>query len=137
MDRLLDHARGGAQFLRVPQIAGLVVEALLDGDRKFKRYQLHAYVVMSNHVHMLATPRVASPKWLGPLKGFTAYEANRILGRQGTFWQDESYDHLVNSDIEFERIAGYIESNPVAAGLAASAEEFPWSSKPPERRLRP
>jgi putative transposase len=140
MDRILDNARTGPLFLREPEIADLVTHALLDGESRFGRYQLHAFVVMANHVHMLVTPRVVATKWLGPLKGFTAHEANGVLGRHGTpFWQDESYDHLVRSDAEFGRICGYIEGNPVAAGLVSGAEEFRWSSakKPPERRLQP
>jgi hypothetical protein len=82
---------------------------------------------MPNHVHLLVTPHVVAAKWLGPLKGFTAHEANRILGRPGQpFWQDESYDHLVRSDTEFKRIRE--ERNPVNAGLACAVEEYPWSS---------
>ena len=65
---------------------------------------------------------------LGPMKGFTAYGANRILGRNGAFWQNESYDHLVTSEAEFRSIRRYIELNPVKAGLVAAAEEFRWSS---------
>jgi putative transposase len=141
MDRILDNARTGPLYLREPEIGDMVMQALLDGERKFGRYQLHAFVVMANHVHMLVTPRVVATKWLGPLKGFTAHEANRILGRQGKFWQDESYDHLVRSDAEFGKVCAYIERNPVAAGLVASAEQFRWSSalqfEPPERRLQP
>jgi REP element-mobilizing transposase RayT len=129
MDRLLDQARTGPFFLRQPDIADLVVSALRAGEERFHRYQLHSYAVMPNHVHILVTPSVASPKWLGPLKGFCAHECNRILGRTGQpFWQDESYDHLVRSEIEFGRIQRYIEQNPVTAGLASMAEQFPWSS---------
>ena len=63
------------------------------------------------------------------LKGFTARQANRLLGRTGEpFWQQESYDHWVRSEIEWNRIAGYIEDNPVKAGLVARAEDYPWSS---------
>ncbi len=84
---------------------------------------------MPNHVHLLATPKVAIRRWLGPLKGFTSYRANHLLGTHGkAFWQDESYDHLVRSASEFERISTYIEQNPVTAGLVAMAHEFPWSS---------
>jgi putative transposase len=80
-------------------------------------------------VHLLLTPHVVATRWLGPLKGFTSYEANRVLGRTGQpFWQDESYDHLVRSDTEFDRIRGYIEGNPVKAGLVAAPEDWPWSS---------
>jgi hypothetical protein len=71
---------------------------------------------------------VLATKWLGPLKGFTAHQANLLLGMHGPFWQDESYDHLVRSGAEFERIQAYIEQNPVKAGLATTAEDFLWSS---------
>jgi len=83
---------------------------------------------MANHVHMLVTPRVEMPKWLTPLKGYTAYEANRLLGKTGRFWQKESYDHLVRSDAEFDRIRAYIENNPVSAGLVARVEDYRWTS---------
>jgi hypothetical protein len=63
------------------------------------------------------------------LKGFTAYQANSILGQVGRpFWQEESYDHLVRTDAEFDRIRVYIEHNPVKAGLVGTATEFRWSS---------
>jgi putative DNA methylase len=52
-----------------------------------------------------------------------------MLGLSGKpFWQDESYDQLVRSDAEFERIRAYIESNPVKAGLATEANFWQWSS---------
>jgi REP element-mobilizing transposase RayT len=129
MDRILDMAATGPKYLSMPEIAAKVVSAILDGDRRFHRYDLHSFVVMSNHVHLLVTPRVFATRWLGPLKGFTAYEANRILGRSGKpFWQHEGYDHLVRSDEEFGRIRRYIENNPASAGLVAKPEEFRWSS---------
>lgn len=128
VDRLLDASTTGPLFLRRPEIAERVVAALQHGERELHRYQLHAFVVMPNHVHLMATPHVPATKWLGPLKGFTAHQANVLLGTHGPFWQDESYDHLVRSDTEFDRIRAYIEQNPVKAGLAATAEQFLWSS---------
>jgi REP element-mobilizing transposase RayT len=128
IDRMLDTARKGPLFLKQPEIADVVAEALRDGERKFQRYTLHSFVVMPNHVHLLVTPSVVATKWLAPMKGVTAYQAIRILGRRGAFWQNESYDHLVRSDAEFQRIRRYIELNPVKAGLVATAEEFRWSS---------
>jgi hypothetical protein len=63
------------------------------------------------------------------LKGASAREANALLGLTGVpFWQDESYDHLVRSPEQFERIENYILQNPVRAGLARVAEEYRWSS---------
>lgn len=102
--------------------------ALLDGDRKFDRYKLHSFVVMPNHVHLLATTQWPTSRWLGPLKGFTAHAANQLIGLTGPFWQDESYDHMVRSQDEFTRIRNYIENNPVKAGLAGAPEKFRWSS---------
>jgi putative transposase len=96
MDRMLDQAQTGPRHLSMPDIASMVVEAIHDGERRFGRYQLHSFVVMPNHVHLLVTPSVPSAKWLRTLKGLTAHEANAILGRTGNpFWQSESYDHLV------------------------------------------
>jgi REP element-mobilizing transposase RayT len=131
LDRLLDQPACGPAFLQRPEIARLVVQALHDGQFRFHRYHLHAFVVMPNHVHLLVTPGVTSRRWLGPLKGFTAHQANRILGQHGPFWQDESYDHLVRDDREFRRVQRYIEHNPVRAGLVALPEQFPWSSAAP------
>jgi putative transposase len=128
MDRILDRARSGPRWLCRPEIARLLVTALRDGDQKFDRYRLHSFVVMPNHVHVLVTPIVASTRWLGTLKGYTAHEANRMLSSTGYFWQDESYDHVVRSGVEFERVRNYIENNPVTAGLVAAARDFPWSS---------
>jgi REP element-mobilizing transposase RayT len=117
MDRFLDRADCGPRYLAMPEIAELAVGCLLDGERRFQRYQLHSLVVMPNHVHLLVTPRVVSAKWLGPLKGFTAYRANRILERTGTpFWQEESYDHVVRSEAGLNRVRRYIKNNPVKAG---------------------
>lgn len=129
MDRLLDRAATGPSYLRQPRLADLVTDALRQGEARFRRYQLHAFVIMPNHVHILATPNVVAARWLGPLKGFTVFAANCILGRLGQpFWQDESYDHLIRTDTEFDRVKAYIEDNPVKAGLAATPGEFAWSS---------
>jgi len=62
------------------------------------------------------------------LKSYTANEGNKILGRSGSFWQRESYDHWVRDEDELERIVNYIRNNPVAAGLTDHAHEWRWSS---------
>ena len=132
MDRLLDEARTGPLFLRMPQVATLVVEAIHHRANALGHYELHAYVVMPNHIHLLVTPAVPVSRLMQSLKRFTAREANRILRRTGNpFWQDESYDRLVRDDAELQRIAQYIEWNPVTAGLVARPDDFPWSSAGP------
>jgi len=63
----------------------------------------------------LSDTRIARLQWI---KGRTARDANLLLSRMGEpFWKHESYDHRVRSEAQFNRIAAYIEKNPVSAGL--------------------
>jgi len=128
MDRYLDQVTSGPMFLRQEVIAELIITSLFKGA-ELGHYCLGAFVVMANHVHTLLWPLVAPSLLLKSIKGFTAREANRILGRTGEpFWQRESYDHCVRNDREWDSIARYIEENPVKAGMAESAEAYAWSS---------
>jgi putative transposase len=128
LDRKLDAARSGPMYLRQPEIAQVVVASIHKGV-ELDHYQLDAYVVMANHVHLLICPKTAPDRILKSLKGATAREANLLLQRTGEpFWQKESYDHWVRNQAEFERIRAYIESNPVKAGLVAKPQDYPWSS---------
>ena len=57
-------------------------------------YDLAAYAILSNQVHLLLLPKISPSRLLQSLKGAAARQANLILGRTGeTFWQAESYDH--------------------------------------------
>ena len=62
------------------------------------------------------------------VKKFTGTRCNVALGRHGAFWQSESYDHWVRASDEHERIIGYVEANPVKAGLVGNPEDWPYSS---------
>ena len=127
MDRLLDQQCVGPTYLRMPAVANLVIASIRKGTPD--DYLLHTWVVMPNHVHLLLTPKIEASIALRRLKGASAREANKLLGLTGQpFWQDESYDHLVRSEAEFEHIENYIVQNPVRAGLARIEEEYPWSS---------
>jgi REP element-mobilizing transposase RayT len=129
MDHLLDNARTGPLYLRQPEIAEIIVEAIEYNAQILRHYELHAFVIMPNHVHILVAPSVPLPKLMKSLKGITAKRANAILGLTGnSFWQEESYDHLVRDQEEFERIRGYIEMNPVRAGLVQEPADYLWSS---------
>ena len=134
VDRFLDAACAvggsptGPVHLRGEAIATLVVESLFRGEN-LGHYLLGPFVVMANHVHLLLLPSIAASLLLKSLKGATAREANRLLHRTGEqFWQRESYDHWVRSEAEWNRIAAYIENNPVKAGVVSRAEDYEWSS---------
>jgi REP element-mobilizing transposase RayT len=92
-------------------------------------YDLKAFVVMANHIHILLLPRIAPGHLLRSFKGASAREANRVLHRTGEpFWQAESCDHWVRDSEEQGRIVAYIENNPVKSGLVAKAGDYRWSS---------
>jgi REP element-mobilizing transposase RayT len=107
----------------------MIVEASQYNSNTLEHYLFHSFVVMPNHIHLLATPAVALPKLTKSLKGITAKRANTMLTLTGnSFWQEESYDHLVRHEQEFDTIRNYIEGNPVRAGLVSEASEYRWSS---------
>ena len=143
MDKLLDETRTGPFYLRQPAIADMIVEAIHYNSEALGHYALRSFVVMRNHIHLLATPNIPLPKVTKSLKGITAKRANAMLGLTGaTFWQEESYDHLVRNGQEFEKIRDYIEQNPVRAGLAREASDYLWSSgatggSPADQGVRP
>lgn len=108
-----------------------------------KRYRLMAYVVMPSHHHWLFLPineyfdcrRDNNKTWRSPrerishsIQSFTSNQCNHVLGLEGNFWMDETYDHFARDEAEVLRIINYIEQNPVKAGLVKCAEDWRFSS---------
>lgn len=116
VDEYLDNGYGNCQ-LRNTQIAGIVAGALKHFDGK--RYNLFAWCVMPNHVHVVFQTRQRHQldAILHSWKSYSSNEANKILGTTGEFWQREYYDRLIRDDEELARIVQYILNNPVKAGL--------------------
>src|SRR5712671_6330374 len=117
VDKYLDAGHGDC-WMRRSEIADIVAGAIrFHADQRF---DLQAWVVMPNHVHAVLRPR---PDWtlseiLKSWKGFSAREANRILQRTGkTFWQVESFDHVIRDDADRSRCCLYTTTNPVNARL--------------------
>lgn len=107
----------GECVLRRSVLSKIVAKSLLHFDKD--RYRMGDFVVMPNHVHLLAVFR--SPEslktqcdsWLH----FTAVQINQALDRKGKFWQQEPFDHLVRSAEQYEYLRDYIRQNPVKAHL--------------------
>jgi REP element-mobilizing transposase RayT len=126
-DRLLDAAPSGPRWLTKPEVATAVVTILREGVTD-KRYELAAYVLMPNHVHLLLRPEDTLPRQIAWIKGRTAFEANRVLKRSGSFRAKDYLDRWIRNDNECEKVIRYAERNPVKAGLCKSPEEWEWSS---------
>ncbi len=122
------------RWLAEPRVAALIRKSLYFHDGGLHR--LISYCVMPNHVHAVFLPNEeAGTKGRSPLtrimhslKSFTGLEANKLLEREGTFWQKESFDHWVRDEDELERIVAYIANNPVKAGLVSRPHEWYFSS---------
>ena len=90
-----------------------------------QRYELGAYVVMPNHVHLLVRPFDPDQQSLETIlqswKQFTANQINKALGRSGPLWQQESFDRIVRDEEHLYRCLQYIGSNAARAKLPAAA----------------
>lgn len=123
----------GACLLRRPIFAQMVADALLHFDGA--RYDLDSFIVMPNHVHLLVqfhpgtTMSEQTESWLR----YSARRINKELGRTGSFWQSEPFDHLIRSAEQFEYLQRYIAENPKRANLKAG-EYLYWhrGSRNPE-----
>lgn len=149
-EEVLHQAACGPTWLKEDCVAEIVAEALNYRDGRV--YRLDAYCIMSNHVHAVFAPFLSEQDLIEmptaesatgrlqffsrhppldaimkSLKGRTSHEANRALGRGGTFWEPESYDHVVRDEAEFERIVNYILNNPVKAGLVKDWPQWNWN----------
>ena len=97
-----------------------------------KRYgvAVHAYCLMTNHVHFLVTPeKPGSISWATRVVGSRyAYYFNRRYDRTGTLWEGRHKSSLVQYEHYFLTCCRYIESNPLTAGLIEKPEEYRWSS---------
>lgn len=116
IDEWLDQGSGSC-VLKDAANAGIVADALRHFDGQ--RCELVAFVVMPNHVHVLFRPLCghALPAIMKSLKGFTAREINKRIGKAGTLWQAEYLDRLIRSERHFLKVVEYIRKNPVKAKL--------------------
>ena len=142
-DDWLDRCKSGPRWLEQQGLACIIADKIQ--ALSVERYQVLAYCIMPNHVHLLIIPihmekaehhgkSAAYPltEILRLLKGSTARECNLKLKRTGHFWQQESYDRYVRNEKELERIIHYIITNPVKAGLVKDWKDHPFTYVNPE-----
>ncbi len=131
-DKALHTPEAGPTWLQHSEVAALVAASIHFRDSK--SYELEAFCIMPNHLHLVFTPLRkddgtyhALSTIMHSLKLYTGRQANDILKREGQFWQHESYDHVIRDEAERKRIINYTINNPVKAGLVDHWEEWPWT----------
>ncbi len=93
--------------------------------------RVHAYCLMTNHVHLLLTPGDADgalARLMKALAGRTTRYRNKLEGRTGTLWESRYKSSPIQSDRYLLACVRYVELNPVRAGMVAEAAEYPWST---------
>lgn len=141
-DNALDLKMTNVQHLANPKIATIVKEQIHRFDGEF--YNLLAYSIMSNHVHLVFDTQIQLfglkgneeitadnykqiDKIMKRIKGAAGRYCNLALGLKGQFFEHESYDHFVRNQKELLNILNYTVLNPVKAGLVKKWEDFPFS----------
>ena len=107
----------GACLLRNPSLSKIVADSLMHFD--YDRYRMGDFVVMPNHMHLLAAfpDEEIMSKQCTSWMHYTAHEINRAVGQSGHFWQYDPFDHLVRSLEQYDHLRGYIADNPRKARL--------------------
>jgi len=126
-DALLDTGIGSCLLAR-PAAASVVVMNWRQFDGV--RYRLHAWVVMPNHVHLVAT--IAAGQSLSRIvqawKSYTAHRLAVLTDTPGRIWFPDYWDRFIRDDAHFVAAAEYVEDDPLRAGLVAVRQAWPWSS---------
>ncbi|HQX55924.1 MAG TPA: hypothetical protein PLP07_08360 [Pyrinomonadaceae bacterium] len=143
-DAIMDMAASGPRWLSSPNIRKIVSDKLLDGDGP--KYQLDAFSIMSNHVHVVLQPNLNEREMteirtskgirfeskqdtlaeiMQSIKGNTARQCNTLLDRVGSFWEAENFDHVIRHGAGLQKAIRYTLNNPVKAKLVGHWTEWP------------
>ena len=112
------------------RVAPTIISALKHFEEE--RYLLFDYVVMPDHMHFIMKPLPVNGEWFPlsviyhSLKSFTANQINRVIGRSGPLWQDDTCDRVVRGRTDFEEKAKYIFMNSQRRGLVRDHVLWPW-----------
>lgn len=106
-----------------------LLDVLDENARRFG-VAIHAYVLMDNHFHLLATPETqdALPKMMQAVGRRYVRYFNDTQGRSGTLWEGRYKSTLIQAERHLLACMAYIDLNPVRAGMVAHAKDYPWSS---------
>jgi REP element-mobilizing transposase RayT len=114
-----------------PLARDIILECCLKENGQ--RFDLHAAVVMPDHVHVIYSPLRREDGWsyslpeiMKAVKGRSARYINLALKRTGPVWQEEFFDHVLRSNDSLVDRVEYVCENPVRAGIAKVQAEYPW-----------
>ena len=111
LDKWID-AGYGECLLKDKRVRDALEDVIMHSDGM--SYDIYAFVIMPNHVHVLLTPREGSTVQgiVGAWKSASSHVINTLLERRGAVWERESFDHLVRNVEDFKEYLQYIVDNP-------------------------
>lgn len=110
-------------------MANLLIDVLRSYMRA-KKFAIHDFVVMPNHIHILLTipGELTLEKAMQLIKGNFSFRAKRELGFHGEVWQPGYSDVRITDERSFEQHRNYIFSNPIKAHLASAPDQYRFGS---------
>jgi putative transposase len=117
------------QILQSHNLCDILLDVLRENRAK-QRLQIHEFVFMRDHIHLILTPGplVSLEKAMQFIKGGFSYRAKKELNCSGEIWQKGYNERLIKDAGEYAKDVEYIWMNPVVAGMASRPEEYPYSS---------
>jgi len=119
------------KWILPPNARDIVLQSCLHFDSV--KLELYVAVVMPEHVHLIFTPlrnesgeEFGLAEILNSTNGFSAHAINGQLGRKGSVWLDESFDHVLRSEENLEAKIEYVRQNPVRRGLVNEPDSYRW-----------
>jgi putative DNA methylase len=126
-ESLLDSGYG-ACWLSRPEVAQIIINSFEFIERE--GHEILRWVIMPNHIHFMIRIRlnVKLSAVIRSFKSFTAKEANKVLGRSGSFWYPEYFDRYIRDPDHLRKAINYIDRNPIRAGLVVHPEDWIFGS---------
>lgn len=127
-EELLNTSSYLPQYLSDEKIAKICQRTIHYYDEN--QYKLICYCIMPNHIHLifkLIPSNKGIAKIMQSLKRISAHESNKVLEREGIFWQGESFDRLIRDHKELYFTINYVLENPVKAGLVDTWEKWRYT----------
>ena len=126
---VIQRGNNGQAIFSTPADYEMLLALLHENAQKFG-VEVHAYVLMTNHFHLLATPESDDglPLMMQAVGRRYVRYFNDIQGRTGTLWEGRYRSTVIQPDRYLLACMAYIDLNPVRSGLVRGAKDYPWSS---------
>jgi len=116
IDKYLDSSKKGCYLNG--EVLEYLKEYFISKDKVL--YDLIAFCIMPNHIHIIFKQKIELSKIMKQIKGATASKINKMLNKSGRFWEENYYDKVIRDNKHFAIVYEYVKNNPLKVGLDVS-----------------